>query len=120
MFDLVRSNLLNSVVHCCCFGLQWVRSPGKKGSHFHPDSDLFNPSEKKDVITSTVCWAAMVAVLVGLSCIIGPVQMLKLYGVPYWVGAILFILGVFLRDIVFLNELHRSTMSFLWVYFILK
>ncbi|XXG44403.1 hypothetical protein AAC387_Pa01g4219 [Persea americana] len=63
----------------------WVRSPGKKGSHFHPDSDLFNPSEKKDVITSTVCWAAMVAVLVGLSCIIGPVQMLKLYGVPYWV-----------------------------------
>lgn len=29
----------------------------------------------------------MVAVLVGLSFIMGPIQMLKLYGVPYWVGS---------------------------------
>ncbi|XP_060203388.1 omega-3 fatty acid desaturase, chloroplastic-like [Lycium barbarum] len=29
----------------------WSRSPGKKGSHFDPSSDLFVPSEKKDVIT---------------------------------------------------------------------
>ncbi|XP_010253759.1 PREDICTED: omega-3 fatty acid desaturase, chloroplastic-like isoform X1 [Nelumbo nucifera] len=63
----------------------WSRSPGKTGSHFHPDSDLFAPNERKDVITSTVCWVAMVALLVGLSCVIGPVQMLKLYGVPYWI-----------------------------------
>ncbi|KAL0401218.1 UNVERIFIED_CONTAM: Omega-3 fatty acid desaturase, chloroplastic [Sesamum latifolium] len=61
----------------------WNRSPGKTGSHFHPDSDLFVPSERKDVITSTVCWTAMVALLVGLSFVMGPLQLLKLYGIPY-------------------------------------
>ncbi|KAK4742579.1 hypothetical protein SAY87_000580 [Trapa incisa] len=63
----------------------WGRSPGKSGSHFHPSSDLFVPSEKNDVITSTACWMAMVGLLVGLSFVMGPVQMLKLYVVPYWV-----------------------------------
>nr|GMC98344.1 omega-3 fatty acid desaturase, chloroplastic-like [Ipomoea batatas] len=61
----------------------WGRTPGKKGSHYHPNSDLFTPYEKKDVITSTLCWTAMVAVLVGLSFVMGPLQLLKLYGVPY-------------------------------------
>ncbi|XP_072982329.1 omega-3 fatty acid desaturase, chloroplastic-like [Typha latifolia] len=63
----------------------WVRTPGKEGSHFHPSSDLFLPSEKKDVITSTACWTAMVAVLAGLTWMMGPLQMLKLYAVPYWI-----------------------------------
>ncbi|XP_071934499.1 omega-3 fatty acid desaturase, chloroplastic-like isoform X2 [Coffea arabica] len=63
----------------------WGRSPGKTGSHFDPSSDLFVPSERNDVITSTVCWAAMAALLVGLSFVVGPVQLLKLYGVPYWI-----------------------------------
>ncbi|KAK4803017.1 hypothetical protein SAY86_001220 [Trapa natans] len=63
----------------------WRRSPGKSGSHFHPSSDLFVPSEKKDVITSTACWMAMVGLLVGLSFVMGPVQILKLYAVPYWI-----------------------------------
>lgn len=61
----------------------WSRSPGKTGSHYNPNSDLFVPSEKRDVITSTVCWTAMAALLVGLSFVMGPVQMLKLYGIPY-------------------------------------
>ncbi|KAJ6968915.1 omega-3 fatty acid desaturase [Populus alba x Populus x berolinensis] len=61
----------------------WSRSPGKTGSHFHPDSDLFVPSEKIDVITSTVCWTAMVALLVGLSFVMAPIQLLNLYGIPY-------------------------------------
>ncbi|KAG6388513.1 hypothetical protein SASPL_149941 [Salvia splendens] len=61
----------------------WKRSPGKKGSHYHPDSDLFVPAERKDIITSTVCWTAMAALLVGLSFVMGPVQLLKLYGIPY-------------------------------------
>ncbi|CAH9057739.1 unnamed protein product [Cuscuta epithymum] len=61
----------------------WSRSPGKKGSHFDPNSDLFVPAEKNDVITSTLCWSAMAAVLAGLSFVMGPVQLLKLYGVPY-------------------------------------
>jgi omega-3 fatty acid desaturase (delta-15 desaturase) len=63
----------------------WGRSPGKAGSHFHPNSDLFVPSEKKDVITSTLCWTAMAAILVGLGFVMGPIQLLKLYGIPYWV-----------------------------------
>ncbi|CAN6715560.1 unnamed protein product [Malus baccata var. baccata] len=63
----------------------WNRSPGKTGSHFDPKSDLFVPNERKDVITSTVCWTAMAALLVGLSFVMGPVQVLKLYGIPYWV-----------------------------------
>ena len=61
------------------------RSPGKSGSHFDPSSDLFAPVEKKDVITSTICWTAMFALLVGLNFVVGPIQMLKLYGIPYWV-----------------------------------
>ena len=68
--------------------IQWNRSPGKTGSHFDPKSDLFIPSEMKDVITSTVCWTAMAALLVGLSFVMGPIQVLKLYGVPYWVNSV--------------------------------
>ncbi|RWR78817.1 omega-3 desaturase family protein [Cinnamomum micranthum f. kanehirae] len=61
----------------------WSRSPGKKGSHFDPNSDLFLPNEKKDIITSTLCWTAMVGLLVGLSCAFSPAIIFKLYGVPY-------------------------------------
>ncbi|KAL3010445.1 hypothetical protein AAZX31_07G141900 [Glycine max] len=61
----------------------WGRSPGKTGSHFDPSSDLFVPNERKDVITSTACWAAMLGLLVGLGFVMGPIQLLKLYGVPY-------------------------------------
>ncbi|KAK3042097.1 hypothetical protein RJ639_001799 [Escallonia herrerae] len=64
----------------------WGRSPGKAGSHFDPNSDLFVPNERKDVITSTVCWTAMAAILVGLSSVMGPVKLLQLYGIPYWIN----------------------------------
>ncbi|KAH7677885.1 omega-3 fatty acid desaturase (delta-15 desaturase) protein [Dioscorea alata] len=63
----------------------WARSPGKKGSHFHPDSDLFVPNERKDVITSSTCFTAMLGVLAGLSWVLGPLQMIKLYAVPYFI-----------------------------------
>ncbi|KAG8063799.1 hypothetical protein GUJ93_ZPchr0003g18316 [Zizania palustris] len=59
------------------------RSPGKTGSHFNPSSDLFQPNEKKDVITSTASWLAMVGILAGLTFAMGPLQVLKLYAVPY-------------------------------------
>ncbi|KAF7816112.1 omega-3 fatty acid desaturase, endoplasmic reticulum-like [Senna tora] len=61
----------------------WSRSPGKEGSHFNPYSKLFSPNDRKDVITSTLCWLAMFSLLVCLSFIMGPVQIFKLYGVPY-------------------------------------
>ncbi|XP_034689257.1 acyl-lipid omega-3 desaturase (cytochrome b5), endoplasmic reticulum-like [Vitis riparia] len=63
----------------------WHRSPGKKGSHFNPDSDLFPTSERKAVLTSTLCWCMMVALLVCVSFVVGLPQVLKLYGVPYLV-----------------------------------
>lgn len=63
----------------------WSRSPGKEGSHFNPYGNLFSPNERKDVMTSTVCWSIMVALLVCLSFLIGPFQLVKLYGVPYWI-----------------------------------
>ncbi|CAI9106986.1 OLC1v1006246C1 [Oldenlandia corymbosa var. corymbosa] len=63
----------------------WRRSPGKTGSHFNPNSDLFQPSERKYVMTSTICWSLMVVLLLSLSTIFGPFQMLKVYGVPYLV-----------------------------------
>jgi len=65
---------------------QWWRSPGKRGSLFHPDSDLFLPNEKGDVTVSTVCWSTMLAFLLVSVWIAGPVLVLKLYGVPYVVS----------------------------------
>ncbi|KAI5674985.1 hypothetical protein M9H77_05935 [Catharanthus roseus] len=61
----------------------WYRSPGKRGSHFNPYSDLFQPNERKQIVTSTICWTTMLALLFYFSTIIGPIQILKLYGLPY-------------------------------------
>ncbi|XP_061374635.1 omega-3 fatty acid desaturase, endoplasmic reticulum-like isoform X2 [Gastrolobium bilobum] len=65
----------------------WQGGPGKggSGSHYNPYSSLFLPSERKDVLTSTVCWVIMFSVLLYLSFTMGPIFMLKLYGVPYWI-----------------------------------
>ncbi|KAF0934760.1 hypothetical protein E2562_028618 [Oryza meyeriana var. granulata] len=63
----------------------FARSPGKTGSHFNPSSDLFQPNEKKDVLTSTASWLAMVGSLAGLTFVMGPLKMLKLYAVPYMI-----------------------------------
>ncbi|GAB2226393.1 hypothetical protein Drorol1_Dr00022197 [Drosera rotundifolia] len=64
----------------------WWREPGKtRGSHFNPNSELFGPQERHDVVTSTICWLAMVVLLVALCFTVGAVPLLKLYGVPYWV-----------------------------------
>ncbi|XP_051131087.1 acyl-lipid omega-3 desaturase (cytochrome b5), endoplasmic reticulum-like [Andrographis paniculata] len=63
----------------------WYRSPGKTGSHFNPYSELFRDDERQQVMTSTACWAAMVALLFCLSTIIGPLLVLNLYLIPYMV-----------------------------------
>ncbi|KAM7496437.1 hypothetical protein LguiA_020851 [Lonicera macranthoides] len=63
----------------------WRRSPGKQGSHFNPYSNLFHPSERNYVITSTVCWTLMLVLLVYLLNVVGPLQMLKLYWIPYFI-----------------------------------
>ncbi|NP_001149938.2 omega-3 fatty acid desaturase [Zea mays] len=61
------------------------RSPGKSGSHFLPSSDLFSPKEKSDVMVSTTCWCIMLASLLAMACAFGPLQVLKMYGIPYLV-----------------------------------
>ncbi len=61
------------------------RSPGKTGSHFMPGSSLFKPSEKWDVITSTICWSLMVAFLGVLTFKFGFLFFFKYYVMPYLV-----------------------------------
>ncbi len=59
------------------------RSPGKEGTHFFPSSPLFKPSEKWDIITSTVCWGAMIALLGFLTYQWGIIWLIKYYLMPY-------------------------------------
>jgi acyl-lipid omega-3 desaturase len=59
------------------------RSPDRQGSHFHPSSPIFKPSEKWDVLTSTALWIAMVGFLGVLTVQFGWVFLLKFYLVPY-------------------------------------
>ncbi len=66
----------------------FMRSPGRKGSHFNPNSPLFRPSEKGDVLTSTICWGAMVAFLGALTYQFGWLFLVKFYLMPYIVFVI--------------------------------
>ncbi|GJM88208.1 hypothetical protein PR202_ga04242 [Eleusine coracana subsp. coracana] len=75
--------LLAFPVYLVCIPL--YRSPGKSGSHFLPSSDLFSPKEHGDVMVSTTCWSIMFASLIGMACVFGPLQVLKIYGIPYLV-----------------------------------
>lgn len=75
----------------------FMRSPGRKGSHFLPSSPLFRPSEKWDVLTSTLCCSLMVALLGGLTVQFGWLFLLKYYLVPYIVFVIWLDLVTFLH-----------------------
>ncbi len=61
----------------------FMRSPNKEGSHFLPSSPLFKPSEKWDVITSTILWTLMVGFLGFLTYQFGWIWLLKYYAAPY-------------------------------------
>ena len=61
----------------------FMRSHNRNGSHFLPSSPLFRPSEKWDVITSTICWGLMLAFLVGLGVQFGLLFVVKYYLMPY-------------------------------------
>jgi acyl-lipid omega-3 desaturase len=73
------------------------RSPGKTGSHFNPNSPVFKPSEKWDVITSTICWSAMVAFLAFGSYEWGLMWFVKYYLGPYLVFVVWLDLVTFLH-----------------------
>ena len=61
------------------------RSPGRKGSHFMPGSDLFRPSEKWDIVTSTTLWCLFVGFLGWIGLQFGLIFLIKFYVMPYLV-----------------------------------
>ncbi len=63
----------------------FVRSPKKEGSHFLPNSNLFTPSEKGQVITSTTLWLLMVSFLGFVGFEFGFLNLLNLYIIPYFI-----------------------------------
>uniref|UniRef100_A0A383VUL9 Fatty acid desaturase domain-containing protein n=1 Tax=Tetradesmus obliquus TaxID=3088 RepID=A0A383VUL9_TETOB len=63
----------------------WKRSPGKEGSHYDPDCDLFQPSEKNMVLTSDAFMIGMLGLLAACTAKLGVAAMFNLYFVPYWV-----------------------------------
>jgi omega-3 fatty acid desaturase (delta-15 desaturase) len=74
------------------------RSPQREAaSHFMPDSPLFRPSEKWDVIVSTTCWALMVGFLGSLTYRFGWLFLLKYYVGPYLVFVVWLDLVTFLH-----------------------
>ena len=75
------------------FGIQvafpaylWVRTPGKFGSHFDPNCNLFKPSERGPVLLSTLGYFAMAGILLGIGSKIGAGLLFALYGIPYLIG----------------------------------
>ncbi len=73
------------------------RSPNRAGSHFLPSSGLFRPSEKWDVITSTLSLVAFLGLLAGLTVQFGWLFLIKFYLMPYVVFVIWLDLVTFLH-----------------------
>jgi omega-3 fatty acid desaturase (delta-15 desaturase) len=73
------------------------RSPNKHGSHFLPSSPLFRPSERAEVLTSTVLWVLMAVGLAGLTVQFGWLFLVKYYLVPYLIFVIWLDLVTFLH-----------------------
>jgi acyl-lipid omega-3 desaturase len=62
----------------------WKRSPGKEGSHYDPNSDLFTKAEAPLVQTSNAFQLAWFGVLAAVGFAVGPVNLIALYLIPYW------------------------------------
>lgn len=72
------------------------RTPGKQGNHFNPSSPLFKPSDKWDVIVSTISCVLMVGLLGFLTYEWGVMWLVKYYLVPYvvfvmWLGLVTYL-----------------------------
>ncbi|MGF1458169.1 MAG: fatty acid desaturase [Leptolyngbyaceae cyanobacterium] len=82
------------------------RSPSRPGgSHFLPGSPLFKPSEKWDVLTSTVWLIGMVSLLTGLSFHYGLGTVITYYGVPY---------AIFVMWLDLVTYLHHTEADIPW------
>lgn len=78
----------------------FVRSHNRDGSHFLPSSPIFRPSEKWDVITSTIWWSAMIAFLGVLGVKFGLLFLVKYYVMPYIVFVVWLDLVTYLHHTV--------------------
>jgi omega-3 fatty acid desaturase (delta-15 desaturase) len=58
---------------------------GKEGSHYDPNCDLFQPSERRMVLTSDAFMIGMLGVLAACTAKLGVAAMFNLYFMPYWV-----------------------------------
>lgn len=75
----------------------FVRSPHRDGSHFLPSSDLFSPSEKYQVLTSSALWLIMVSLLGYAGYKYGVLNLINLYVIPYFVFVVWLSLVTFLH-----------------------
>ncbi|PNH06305.1 Omega-3 fatty acid desaturase, chloroplastic [Tetrabaena socialis] len=64
----------------------WKRSPGKEGSHYDPSCDLFTAGERNQVMTTNAYLIGMLAVLAACTIKLGPLAILNLYVLPYWIN----------------------------------
>ncbi|MFQ4138322.1 fatty acid desaturase [Nodosilinea sp. PGN35] len=83
----------------------FFRSSGRSGSHFMPGSDLFRPSERRDVLVSTLCWSAMILFLVWLGLTQGLLFLATYYVAPYL---------VFVAWLDFVTFLHHTEPDIPW------
>ena len=83
----------------------FVRSHNRDGSHFLPDSPIFRPSEKWDVLTSTFCWCLMMICLGWFGVQFGLLFLIKFYLMPY----IIFVMWL---DLV--TYLHHTVPEIPW------
>jgi omega-3 fatty acid desaturase (delta-15 desaturase) len=110
------------------------RSPDRQGSHFHPSSPLFRPSEKWDVLTSSILYFSMLGFLGWLTVQYGVLFLVKFYLMPYlifvmWLDLVTFLhhtdpdipwyrgddwyflkgaLSTIDRDYGFINSIHHN------------
>lgn len=55
-------------------------------SHFDPNHRLYNEGERNQILTSAACYFAMVAGLCALAATFGPMWVVKLYVIPYFIN----------------------------------
>lgn len=63
----------------------FVRSSGRDGSHFHPNSPLFSKGDRSKVISSTFFWVLWLTFLVGSGIYFGFWNLLSFYIIPYFI-----------------------------------
>ncbi len=72
------------------------RTPGRRGSHFNPHSDLFPAAERGRVAISAALCGTMAAALATITAVLGPGALVRYYLGPYtvfaaWLGVVTYL-----------------------------